>query len=476
MNKIFDFSHLDVTPPDPFSDLNEDVPVQSNAAPQMAEQPEMVETFLGPMRPPQKMDSPEQQEIIKELINMGAGSPGMKLLGAGIGKGTSLLKNMIGSAMKKTAPYEEAAIKAGQEYEAASKAANPVKPGIYHNPTSELENIESEIGKHINIEGEHGLRASKAINHRIKSIEDYWSDAYKKFEDKIKDAEFHMPEKALTNLNYDMDAIVSKLKEGVDPRNVMKVLEKEAKDAENPYYKELISKAPTAKDSNASDFLAKYKDFRNAFGGLKQDLKSERYGSMEKEKIAKAIQKGKEMETQIKDVLDQGLGEFKPEYDWLMKGYSQQVFPLRKNPIVKAAKKGKLSKNILHDLRTDESGMNVLRDVIKQDPELLRNIIGQKYLSKASDIHVPNEHTRSFLNEMPELNKLISRKEKLLQETAKRKDISLAKKLEAEKKLKDIKTAKSKATRKLLIGSGVATGAIGVPYGVHKIGSTLIKD
>lgn len=474
MAQRFDFSDLDKVKADPFEDLNEEAaPPPKSAWDKYQDfmQPKkvdsqgrpMVETIIG--RLPQDMPefrpgTPESKKLLEEMINVGAGAPGIKMVGAAAGKGASILKNLVQSAFKSKAPYQEAATKAAQEYEAASQAAAPVKPGIYRTPMSELQDVESQIGKHINAEGEHGVRAAHAIKGRVGDIEKYWSDSYKQFEDKIKDAKFQMPETALSSLGYDMDAVMARLKQGADPKKVIQIMEKESANAENPFYKQLLSKAPTSKDTNAGDFLAKYRDFRDTMGGLKQDLKSERYGSIEKEKINEAIQKGKDMEGQIKDVLNQGLGEHKPEYDWLMKGYSEQVFPLRKNPLVRAAKQGKMPDNILKALRTDEPGMGVMRGIVKQDPELLRNVIGQRYMAKAGEIHAPNELAREYLDEMPEFKNLLSKREDVLKRTAERKDITLQQKIDAENKLNEITTAKSKAIKKLLIGAGV----VGAPY------------
>lgn len=482
-----DFSDLDKQKSDPFADLDEEAPKSTWDKYQDFMQPKkvdrqgrpMVETIIGRMpqdMPEFKPGSPENKELLNEMLGAAAGAPGMKILGGAVGKGAGILKNMIGSATKSTAPYESAATKAAQEYEAASTAAQVPKPGIYQHPMSELQDIESQIGTHINAEGEHGVRAAHAIKGRVKNIEDYWSDAYKKFEDKIKDVKFQMPEEAMGSLGYDMESIMAKLKQGADPKKVIQIMEKEEANAANPFYKQLLSKAPTAKDTNAGDFLSKYRDFRDTMGGLKQDLKSERYGSIEKEKISEAIQKGKDMEGQIKDVLNQGLGEHKPEYDWLMKGYSEQVFPLRKNPLVKAAKLGKMPDNMMKALRTDEPGMGTMRGIVKQDPELLRNVVGQRYMAKPGEIHAPNELTREFLDEMPEFKNLLGKREDILKKTVERKDIGLKEKIDAENQLREIQAAKSKAIKKLLIGAGGVGGAVGIPYGYGKISKVFTGD
>lgn len=448
----------------------------------LAEDPQnlsMANTFIGEL-PKRALEfypgTQENKDLIKDMLFTVAGGGGMKILGKGVGKGAGLLKKIFTSAGKSTTPYETEAAKTAQEYQAATEAAKVPKPGLYRSPVSDLENIEHQLGTHINAEAEHGARAANSIKNRVKDIESFWSDSYNKFENKIKDAKFQMPEQAMDNLSYDTDAIIARIKQGADPRKVIQIMEKEADNAENPFYKNLISKAPSAKDTNASEFLSKYRDFRDAMGGLKSDLKNENILSSQKEKISEAIKKGKNIENQIKETLNQGLGEHKPEYDWLMKGYSEQVFPLRSNPLVKAAKKGKMPDNIIKALRTNESGMDVLRGIVKQDSELLRNVVGQRYIAKPSAIYAPNELTREFLDEMPEFKNLLGKREEILQDTVKRKDISLKNKIEAENKLREIQQAKSKAIKKLMIGGAGAASTLGVPYGYGKISKLFTSD
>lgn len=451
---------------------------------QQLHQPENVDTFIGQMpRHPKEfvIGSPEQKAQLEDLVMSAAGSPGFKIISQGLGRfaanAGNVLKENIVAARQDIKPFEQTLEKSSKAHELASLEANSVKPGLYDIPKTELENIENAIGSHLNIEGEHSVRASQGIKNRVKSIEDFWGNAYKGFEQKVKDAKFHMPEKAMESLSYDQSEVLKRLQQGADPKKVVQQMEKEK---QNPFYDELLSNAPTSRDVNAGDFLAKYRDFRDALGGLKQDLKSERYGSVEKRRIREAIDKGKLMESDIKNVLHEGLGEFKPEFDWINKGYSEQVYPLRKNPLVKKAKSGTLPKNIMESLRTNESGMPLLRDMVKQDPELLKNIIGQRYKVKPQEIHAPNELVREYLNEMPELKELLTKKESSLSKYAQQKNITLAEKIKAEQQLMAIKKAKELANKNLkkssYIGIGAGAAALGIPPLFGKLGKTFTQD
>lgn len=287
--------------------------------------------------------------------------------------------------------------------------------------------IDANIGQFLNAGAQHDVRAAQGLSNRVNAIEDYWNKAYKAFTNNIADANFQMPKQAMNKLDYDSmsphqliqtfgpDAYDALARGKID-EFIQKQKKAEFKQAtgNNPYLQSLTEVAPTITDTNAADFLAKYKDFRDRTFKLSQRLRDPRVEEVEKQKMETALKKGRQMQAQMKEVLDAGLGEFKPEFERLNKGYSEQVYPLRGNPVVQNAHEGKLSDNIIKSIRTNEEGMPLVREIVKQDPELLRNVIGQRYFgSKAAreSVFNPNEMTREYLNEMPQLKKLLQQKE-----------------------------------------------------------------
>ncbi len=288
-------------------------------------------------------------------------------------------------------------------------------------------NIDANIGQFLNEGAQHDVRAAQGLSNRVNSIEDYWNNAYKTFTNNIADANFQMPKTAMDKLDYDAmspeqliqtfgaDAFEA-LKKGKIDDFVKKQKTREIKEAStaNPYLQTLTEVAPSINDTNAADFLAKYKDFRDRTFKLSQRLRDPRVEEVEKQKMQEALNQGRKMQAQMKEVLDAGLGEFKPEFERVNKGYSEQVYPLRDNPVVQKAHEGKLSDNIIKSLRTNEEGMLLVRDIVKQDPELLRNIIGQRYFSGKTgrdSIHNPNEMMREYLDEMPQLQRLLNERQ-----------------------------------------------------------------
>src|SRR6185312_10179238 len=70
-----------------------------------------------------------------------------------------------------------------------------------HNEAKQLvSNIDQDIGKHLNEGAAHDVRAAASVDKRVQSVEDYWSDAYKDFEQQVRDAHFEMPKSAMENL------------------------------------------------------------------------------------------------------------------------------------------------------------------------------------------------------------------------------------------------------------------------------------
>ncbi len=285
-------------------------------------------------------------------------------------------------------------------------------------------NIDSNIGQFLNQGAAHDVRAAQGLSHRVQAVEDYWHDAYKTFQNNIADANFQMPKTAMEKLDYDAMSPYQLIQtfgndafEALKQGKMDEFIKKQNTNGVNPakgnnsYLQTLMEVAPTITDTNAADFLAKYKDFRDRTFKLGQRLRDPRVEEVEKQKMQEALTEARKMQAQMKQVLDAGLGEYKPEFERVNKGYSEQIYPLRDNPVVQNAQEGKLSDNIIKSLRTNEEGMPLVRELVKQDPEILRNVIGQRYFAKPEELHNPNELMREYLGEVPQLKRLLNEKQ-----------------------------------------------------------------
>jgi hypothetical protein len=207
----------------------------------------------------------------------------------------------------------------------------------------------------------------------------------------------------------------------------------------------IIDKAPKPTDVSADDFLTKYQDFRDARYELSQRAKDSPT-AMERKQARLAYNESKPIEDTVKKALYEGLGEHRPEFERINKGYSEQIYPLRANSVMKKALKGKLGPNTIEDLIGNGEGQELMRDLIKQDPELLRNILGQRYASKPEALHNIDEATAEYLYEMPELKKIIDEQKKIVSDkliavakAKETKNISLQRKVAFETEAKELR-------------------------------------
>jgi hypothetical protein len=242
----------------------------------------------------------------------------------------------------------------------------------------------------------------------------------------------------------------------------------------------VFDKAPTASDVTADQFLTKYQDFRDArYDLLKRAKKAET--AEERQALFKAYEESKPIEASVSKALQEGLGEHSAEFKRLNEGYSTQVYPLRGNKIIQKAIKGKLGPNALEDIVGSGKGEELLKDIIKQDPELLRNIIGQRYAKKPENLFEIDEHVAEFINEMPELKKIIAQQEQSMNTQIARlshqknmKTISLKKKMALEKETKTLKDQLKiiKRDRIKIAKTAKTIGKVGVGLA---IGSPIIE-
>lgn len=359
--------------------------------------------------------------------------------------------------------------------------------------TGQLSNIENEakaeadklqsqankdIGEHLNEGAAHGARGASALSHRIGNIEKYWSQTYKDLKTNLKDSEFKMDK--LPDYANDMEHAIKNIKdlEVVNGKFVIKGQPEISAELQN-----LMDKAPTPKDTSAEDFLTKYQSFRQNRYDLLQRIKSEKDSAIRKQ-LYKAYEDSKPIETSISKALEEGLGEHSPEFKRINEGFSTQIYPIRGNKIAKQALKGKLGPNVMENLEGFGEGQEQLRELIKQDPELLRNIVGQRYSAKPEKLHDLNETTSEYLAEMPELRKLMdehkSNIESKLSEVNKHKqakDISLQQKIKLEKEASELKDRLSRIEkdRKSIMKWGKRAGytVAALTFGAPVVGNKI---
>ncbi|HAU0263918.1 TPA: hypothetical protein ACT9LC_002889 [Legionella pneumophila] len=79
------------------------------------------------------------------------------------------------------------------------------------------------------------------------------------------------------------------------------------------------------------------------------------------------------------------------------------IAPLIKNRLYAKIKfEGEIYPNMLDELRSNEPGNELLRDIIKNNPDLLKDCINQQYGNNLSDLVACDTYIQQYLDKMPE--------------------------------------------------------------------------
>ena len=439
--------------------------------------------LLGQEEPPTLADTLIQKGI--EYAPEIAGGYGLTkgLIKAAAPKITERIGNIpkYGKLKEKLAGIDEDALLAQKQAEEAGFSASEATERA--NQMKELGN--KQISEHLNEGAAHAARAASSITHRINNIENYWKSGFRDLKTNLKDSEFKMEN--IPKYTDDMQYVIKNIKdlEIVNGKFVIKGQPEVSAELQS-----IIDKAPTPKDVAASDFITKYQDFRDARYDLLQRAKDPKASASERKSLFKAYEESKPIEESVTKALNEGLGEHKEEFNRLNKGYSTQVYPIRGNPVAKKALKGKLGPNAMDELAGHGAGQEQMRELVKQDPELLRNIVGQRYASKPEAIHELSETTAEYLYEMPELRKIMEEQQEKVSKELKevtihkaKKEISLKQKMKYEKESKELKqkldqieSDRSKIWKKTKkIGKAGIGLAVGIPTSSYYLGKLFNK-
>lgn len=415
----------------------------------MKKSPQTIDTFLGkmPANSMQQMRNMINPETINEMVGWAAGSPGVRFIGKGLGKVAISPLKVIGGALKGSEPYEQSAAKAAKaheiaskEYEQAAQAAQRQtgKSGIgsleygktkaeselAQNPNveqvgtpdqakeylkrnqEELGNTEKKIGEHLNKGAVHDVqvaaKADKLIGAKKKEIGNIYDSV-----------ENDLANKNITIPNTDTTHGIS---------NELLVLIKKG-EYNSPEANQLLERLGNiGKDENipARDYLSTMRTARDYAHEARRD--AYKVGITDEARQA-AFKRADELEEQVnkmKPILEKGIGEESSE---LLKQanerWSSEISPIQKNKIYNQIKyEGRLPTNIMKELRGTGTGMKELREIIKNDPELLRNVVGQRFANAPHKLHEIGELEKEYVERMPELKEMLGEHKVLTEKIA----------------------------------------------------------
>jgi hypothetical protein len=156
----------------------------------------------------------------------------------------------------------------------------------------------------------------------------------------------------------------------------------------------------------ASDVLKNYRTMRH----LSQKLNKEAYSTKvagNKELQSEMLAKAEEFENNAQNLEtlleNNDLGPSLKNLKEANKRWREEVTPLYRNKTYKQFLNGLGPDNIMKALRGNGPGQAIIRKIIQEDPELLRNVVGQRYANNPSKLHEFDELTHEYTQHMPEV-------------------------------------------------------------------------
>lgn len=280
-----------------------------------------------------------------------------------------------------------------------------------HEKLEELHNESNEnINKYLKQGEAHPFRGSKFLKNTSNDLLNSIKGKYTAFVKNIDDIDISLPQQAQQNYVMDLNKFreLSQLP-GAKFKGGRFILNPSEIETNNPFLKDLLDKAPKGDNLKASVAISKYRDFRDEIYNLGQKKKSKGTTAEEKDLINEAINKAKPLLESIEKLISDGLGDYGPIWEKLREDYRKIYYVIKENPIYRKVNKGKkLSTHMIEELAGDQPGNDILRSMVFQNPDIMKNFVAQRYFKKPNEIFNPDELMSPYIEAMPELQKLIA--------------------------------------------------------------------
>jgi len=272
--------------------------------------------------------------------------------------------------------------------------------------TSEQKAAEAEqnISKHLG-EGEaHDVRAAKALNDLIKGKKAEIGDIYKGVDKELKDTHVMLPRGR--EINQITNDIQKAIKDGGYGSKEVEKLAQELEQAQKG--KDLVP---------GDNFLAMYRSTRSLANKAARNSRKTDIDALDRKHWEKQNEELTETADKMNDLLKNHMSE--ESYADLQEAnhrWRTEITPLYKNKLYyQITKEGRLPSDIINQVRGTGEGQEILRNMIKSDPEILKNVVGQRYASNPKKLQAFDELSHEFIKEMPELQQLRAAHKEALQ-------------------------------------------------------------
>lgn len=339
------------------------------------------------------MSSKESERLAKEKAEseIGMTSPGKVEFDRQ--KKIKELENLNGMPGKSNAP-----ILSSKESERLLNEAN----SSHELSKKELNEVDENISSHLNKGAMHDVRTAAKIDEIQQNRKNVISKKYDNVQRNLEDKNIVLENKGdAKKIAQDMKDLIAE--GGLDSPEVKKL----AQELENVNRKEIIP---------ANDYLTMY---RSAKDYARQARTKAYTPGMNAEERALWKKRYNELDEKVEEmgsVLEKGIGEGNSlALKEANKDWREQVIPLYRNRTYQnIVKSNKMPENIMKTLRGKEPGDVILRDMIKNDPELLRNVVGQRFSHNPAKLHDIGELEQEYVDKMPELKSWINKRESSL--------------------------------------------------------------
>lgn len=258
--------------------------------------------------------------------------------------------------------------------------------------------IENKLSKELGFGNVHDVRIGRALKEQIKNTKEQIGSEYESIKTDLKDTHVELPR-------------------GRDVKQITEDLTKAVK--KGGYSSEEVKKLATELDSvsngkrdliPANNFLEMYRSTKGLANKAMRNSRKEGIDALERQHWEKQYKELSETSEKMNSILKNHMGDDlfnrleRANHRW-----KTEVTPLYGNKHYYLIQEGKLTKNIMDSLRGDEPGNVLIRNMIKKDPNLIKNVIGQKYSKKPSDLYNFNELAQDYISSAPDnFKKLIS--------------------------------------------------------------------
>lgn len=317
----------------------------------------------------------------------------------------------------------------GNATEAAQQAEHHLNAANELNRSSALaaDKAEKDIGEYLHENKEHDVEAARMIDKTHTETKKQIGKGYDSLEKSLAEKEIKV---------NDPDAVKNKT------AALMELIK--ANEARSPEASRIISELEdlqSGKSINAKDYLVGY---RSASQYAREARQKAFQSGMNAEERAHWQQQYQELDEKVDEMgktLEENIGgEDYSKLKELNSLWRDKVIPVERNNIYQRLKKYKqMPDNIVKSLRGDEKGNVLIRNIIQNNPDINRLVVGQRYAAKADEIHNANGSMTPYIQKLPELQKMQEYRQNVLDTQAKAEEnIQLAKAnhklaLEAEK-------------------------------------------